>query len=277
MVHRVLVGVDGSEPSRAALAWSVRRARALGVPLVLAHVVDPSDPASSADEALAERELAALAETDVCASAVTLEGSLAWALGHVATADDWVVVGTHKTGFLHGRVLGSRAVQVALAVPTSVAVIPEIDLRFRRGVLAGIDRAETAAAIALVAGAEAEERGEELTLLESVPSADARREDLPISLAVDAARARYPGLTIRSRVSTRGPAEALLDAARDKALLVLGPGSVDSTRSPIGSVVHDVLLNVTAPVLVARPLECRIGSPAAAEVRAAVPVGSDVR
>jgi nucleotide-binding universal stress UspA family protein len=53
-------------------------------------------------------------------------------------------------------------------------------------------------------------------------------------------------------VSGRPPAEALLDAARDKALLVLGPGSTGPVRSPIGSVTHDVLLNVNAPVLVAR-------------------------
>jgi nucleotide-binding universal stress UspA family protein len=69
-----------------------------------------------------------------------------------------------------------------------------------------------------------------------------------------AARERRPSLVIRTRQSTRGAAEALLDAARDKALLVLGPGSQDPDRSPIGSVLHSVLLNVNAPVIVARPV-----------------------
>ena len=48
-----------------------------------------------------------------------------------------MVVGTHKIGFLHGRVLGSRSVQITSTVPCSVAVIPEVDLRFRRGVVGG--------------------------------------------------------------------------------------------------------------------------------------------
>ena len=74
-------------------------------------------------------------------SAILLEGPLAWALAELSTVDDLVVVGTPaKTGFLYGRVLGSRSVQVALAVvPTRVAVIPEVDLRFQRGVVTGIE------------------------------------------------------------------------------------------------------------------------------------------
>ena len=56
-------------------------------------------------------------------------------------------------------------------------------------------------------------------------------------------------------VAARPPAAALLDSARDKALLVLGPGSLEPVRSPIGSVVHDVLLNANAPVLISREAE----------------------
>ena len=109
------------------------------------------------------------------------------------------------------------------------------------------------AEVAATAASEAADLGDELTVLQSVPDPTMRRDDLPLAVAVEEATRRFPGLVIRSRISTRPPAEALLDAARDKALLVLGPGSTRAARSPIGSVIHSVLLNVTAPVLVARP------------------------
>jgi len=266
MDGRYIVGVDGSSPSDAAVAWAVQRARRDGAPIVLAHVRDPEAGMMGEDFARDEERrgtdilrgvLDGLVGSGLAVSMVVLDGPLPWALAQAVTVHDVVVVGTHKIGFLHGRVLGSRSVQVAATVPCTVTVVPEVDLRFRRGVVAGIDREETAAAIARAAAAEADARGEELVIVQSVRKTRIPRSELPLATAVAAARAAYPSLQIRSRVSERPPAEALLDAARDKALLVLGPGSTDAARSPIGSVLHDVLLNVNAPVLVARPADAR--------------------
>jgi nucleotide-binding universal stress UspA family protein len=78
------------------------------------------------------------------------------------------------------------------------------------------------------------------------------RSDLAIGEAISRAREAFPDLVIRSRVAGRPAAEALLDSARDKALLILGPGSLDPEGSPIGSVLHDVLLNANSPVLISR-------------------------
>lgn len=265
MRGRYVVGVDGSSPSDAALKWAVQRAERDGAPIVLAHVRDPEAGMMGQDfareeesrgTALLSRLMGELVGTDLDVSMLLLDGPVAWALAGAVSAHDIVVIGTHKIGFLHGRVLGSRSVQIASTVPCSVAVIPEVDLRFRRGVVAGIDREQTASSIASAAAAEAHDRGEELVIIQAA-SGDLRRADLPVSTAVAAARSSFPDLLIRSRVSGRPPAEALLDAARDKALLVLGPGSTEPLRSPIGSVTHDVLLNVNAPVLVARRPEDR--------------------
>jgi nucleotide-binding universal stress UspA family protein len=154
-------------------------------------------------------------------------------------------------------VLGSRSVQFALAARGSVAVVPDADPRFRDGVVAGIDRAETAALIATRAAREARDRGMRLTLIHSVPP-DAvgprrARVEGPLVIAAEAARTVGDVLEIRSRISTRPPAEALLDASRASALLVVGPGSTAAHRSPLGSTLHAVLLNANAPVLVVRP------------------------
>src|SRR6185437_2511469 len=113
--------------------------------------------------------------------------------------------------FLHGRVLGSRGVQIAAAVSCTVAVIPEVDLRFRRGVVAGVDRTGTAATIARTAAGEADARGEELLLVQASPERGARlttadRADLALGEAVATAREYFPDLVIRSRVAARPPA-----------------------------------------------------------------------
>ena len=97
-----------------------------------------------------------------------------------------------------------------------------------------------------------------LTLVHAVPPevVDTQRANLesPLVLAAEAAREVEGMLEIRSRLSTRVPAEALLDASRGSALLVVGPGSGAETHSPLGTTLHAVLLNANAPVLVVRPV-----------------------
>lgn len=263
MDGRYVVGVDGSAPSAGALRWATDRALREQAPLVLAHVRDPEAGMMGEDFALEESRrtsellsglLGELAPTGLEVSATVLEGPVTTALADFVTAQDIVVIGTHKVGFLHGRVLGSRSVQIAASAPCSVAVIPDVDLRFRRAVVVGVDRLDTASEIARVAAAEAETRGEELVIIQADLPAGRPRHELPLTIAVAAVRDSFPSLVVRSRVSARPAAEALLDAALDKSLLVIGPGATGPYRSPIGSVLHDVLLNVNAPVLVTRPV-----------------------
>src|SRR6478752_7405991 len=45
--HGVLVGVDGSAASKAALAWATREAAMLNVPLTLVHIVVPVLPTAT--------------------------------------------------------------------------------------------------------------------------------------------------------------------------------------------------------------------------------------
>jgi nucleotide-binding universal stress UspA family protein len=261
MTSRYVVAIDGSRPAAAALRWAVHRARSDGGALVLVHVQD--DEAEDEAVRLGAQLLAGTAdrlsveEPGLTVSTRLLGGPVAHALASFVRSDDMLVIGTGKTGFLHGRVLGSRSVQIAIAASCTVAVIPDVDLRFRRGVVAGVDRHGTAAAIGRSAAREANSRGEELLLVQAAPdlgtqSTASVRSDLAIGEAISRAREAFPDLVIRSRVAGRPPAEALLDSARDKALLILGPGSLDPERSPIGSVLHDVLLNANAPVLIDR-------------------------
>lgn len=256
MYSRYVVGVDGSPPSRAAVEWAAERAQREGTPVLLAHVDEPEggmmgrDFASGelrAGESLLADMASSLAGRGFDVTTTLLSGPVSWALAELAAPSDLLVVGTHKTGFLHGRVLGSRSVQIAAAARCSVAVIPDADLRFRRGVVVGLDSADDAPEVARAAAEEADARGEDLSVIRAIPG---RGEAAHAVELLDAVRATFPELVVRTRESRRQPAEALLDASRDKALLVVGPGSAE--RSPIGSVLHDVLLNLNAPALIAR-------------------------
>jgi nucleotide-binding universal stress UspA family protein len=258
---RYIVGIDGSAPSDAAVAWALRRSLRDLAPLVLVHVVDAEAGRMGADfrreaEERGRQLLVAtqsrLADEGVETETALLEGSVPWELTRSATPDDILVVGTHKTGFSSGRVLGSLSVQIAAASSCTVAVIPGTDVRFRRGVVAGIDRVETARHIAELAAREAADRGDELTLLHAVhPGDDGILADPALQTALAHVRTLHPLLVVQARHSTRSPSAALLDIARAQALLVIGPGSTGIERSPIGTVVHEVLLNANAPVLVA--------------------------
>jgi nucleotide-binding universal stress UspA family protein len=267
---RYIVGIDGSAPSEAALAWAIARAIRDSAPLVLVHVVDAEAGRMGADfrgEALKTgrsllEDVRARVATErplLAVEAELREGSAPWELTRFAAPDDVLVVGTHKTGFSSGRVLGSLSVQIAAASRCTVAVIPSTDVRFRRGVVAGIDREETALHIVDLAAREAAGRGDELNLLHAGrPHEGLVVDGDALEAALARARSAHPGLVVRSRRSPRSPSAALLDMARSKALLVIGPGSTGTERSPIGSVVHEVLLNANGPVLVAGvPAETR--------------------
>ena len=122
------VGADGSGPSRAAIRWALARAVGESSPVVFVHVVDDEWGLLGAGYAAeAERRARDLLDVELAEAgrrypgadvgARIVHGSPAWTLAGLPSVDDLLVVGTHKTGFLHGRVLGSRSVQVAAAAP----------------------------------------------------------------------------------------------------------------------------------------------------------------
>ena len=246
MPGRYVVAVKGPGHAGAAHTWATDHAAAAGAPLLAVHVVGEAAPASAARAAEPpprDRDTA------------TLQGPINPALASFVNEDDVLVLGTDKTGFLHSRVLGVRGLQIASVVSSSVAVIPDVDLRFRSGVVAGIDREGTAAGVAYAAAAEAAALSQPLQLIHSsftggsTTGVDARTV---LTVARSSVERRWPDLAVRTRMTARPPAEALLDASRNATLLVVGPGRAP-VDTPFASVVHDVLININAPVLIARP------------------------
>jgi nucleotide-binding universal stress UspA family protein len=278
MTAKILVGIDGSSPSRAAVRWAVTRAAATASAVTLVQVLDDEWGIIGA-EMLAEVERGAIrlvdAEADYARSlipgvpiAVTrLRGDPMIELAIASLDAELVVVGTHKTGFLHGRAFGSRSLQLAASAHSPVAVIPEAFSSLGHGVVVGIDDSSASHAALAFGADEAERGGQELVLVRAwklpdlhgdhtgaLSAAEARQQASAERLmmdAVTAVHASHPALVVRCRSMRRAAAEALVDASTTANLLVIGSSRRHGVeQNALGSVSHDVLLNLAIPTLI---------------------------
>lgn len=253
-MNRVVVGVDGSPPSIAALDWAAAYAARTGRSLELLHVLDDEWGAEGAEYARGEErraaeQLSAAADRASSVSAATtrmVHGSPAQELARAVSRTDLLVVGSHKTGYVRGRAMGSLGVRLAALANSSVLVVPNAPYAGQtRGVILGVGPDPSPAA-SEVAADEAAAFAESLTLVSAAPDPDRVRAVVALDLAEQVIEERRPGLQRIRRIVERRPADALLDASRGARLLVLGAPRV------AGGVTHDVLLNAVCPVYIAR-------------------------
>lgn len=128
----VLVGVDGSPASTAALVWALREAEAHGAPLTLLYVVDPLSAAygtyeRSIEEAEGQlnKAVAELGHTPQVRIDLGAEiGRPPAVLVRRAKDADMLVVGSRGQGGVKGLVLGSVSTAVVHSCPVPVVVIP---------------------------------------------------------------------------------------------------------------------------------------------------------
>lgn len=278
MSGTILVGVNGTDPSRAALRWAMKRAAAVGAKVSVAHVIDDGWATIGArmigdlrDDAQRlvekEAEYARRLTHDVVIHTQLLRGSLMQELIAASDSADMVVVGTHKTGFIHGKVFGSRSLWLAAAAHAPVAIIPQTSQRDGRGIVVGVDDSQAGRLAVRFAAIEAERARETLTLLRAFVAPDptnktddVRREltrhiEARTSATLSDASALVGSVAAnvetRSRGIRRPAAEALVAASASAALLVIGCSRrEDSHQVMVGSVSHDVLVNLTGPTVV---------------------------
>ncbi|MGB3184621.1 MAG: universal stress protein [Ornithinimicrobium sp.] len=133
--RRIVVGIDGSECSVAALQWGVDQARLVGaevhavmawtvpISIYLTPVYREEDYERDA-ERLMDRVLASMADhTDgVIVRKHMVAKSAGLALGRAAEGADMLVVGSHGSGFLQGMHMGSVANYCAHHAPCPVLI-----------------------------------------------------------------------------------------------------------------------------------------------------------
>lgn len=257
-IEHILVGIDDSAPSSAALEWAAQRATDTGRELTIAHVID-DEWSTIGWGARADARLRADLLLQRCAASVRalqprllvnvsiLYGSPIPELASAAETAALVVLGTHKTGYLRGRAFGSRSLQLAAIAPVSVAVVPESSRSRRRGIVAGIGPHDADGSVLTFAAAEAERTGAKLTLVHSLDTTTATHTPVPDYASTGVHAFALSSTPTRTRFVQKPPSAALLDAALNAELLIIGNSSRDGALGPIG---YDILLNITAPTVI---------------------------
>lgn len=256
----ILVGIDGSIASRAAISWAIARAGDLRAEVFLMNVVDDewgtiSDrdlrELRSDAERLAARELAFAREaTDgVPVTAGIDVGAPMIELATSASAHESVVIGSHKTGSFHGYALGTRGLQLAAMSPVPVAVVTASAGNGRSGVVVGAGNAPGWIRAVRFALDEAARLGQPLTVIRS--DRDRPFDDRSLSTLTDAA-AEASTVDLVLRRSTVPAGQALADASGRAVLTISGRPTEPGARGfrPLGRTNSELLLNAGGPVVI---------------------------
>jgi len=266
----VVVGVDGSDGCRSALAWAAAEAAAAGADLHVVTAVDhrPSDRVRRR----AERTVAALA-ADVDGvvppeqlSHAVYDGAPERELLDNLHGARMLVVGKRGLGTLSRMFVGSTSLALAGRSPVAVAVVPTgWDQAAHRDepVVVGVEPDRPHHRLMHLAFRRAERLGVPLVLVHGweppgTPPAEAHDVETEgdaharFEAAVTVWRNRFPAVNARTSATSKHPAVAVLDEADSGAQLVL-LGRHHSNRFAgfgFGSVTRAVLHYAHVPVLV---------------------------
>ena len=281
-VRPILVGVDGSPESVAAARWAMAEAAMRGRPLVIVCVYywpAPALPLSRQPADLTEDKLRQEADrvvadviaairdpdVDVPITASTVIGLPAYKLIELSERVSMLVVGHRGHGGFTGLRLGSVAANVAAHSSCPVAVIrsgsPKVTAV--RTVLVGVDGPESADAVLGFAFDEASRRECDLRAMTAherpnwLTGSEVR--DWPATAAANLSalvrpwQEKFPQVPVEQLVSPERPAAALIGAAAQADLLIVGSrGHGGFAGLLLGSVSQQVINHAPVPVVVVR-------------------------
>lgn len=279
----VVVGVDGSPASLAAVQWATDEAVRAGVPVRIVFVLnrDPyqlrrfPDPelddqlTRGATKVLAEAEQIAHARSEnVTVTTQLLEGVPGEVLRDQAAKATELVIGTRGMGGFARLVVGSISMQVAGRATGTVVVVPHLPDLTKGEVVVGVDDSPECLPALTYAFEQAARRGATLRALHAwepevypyAPDIAYNMEETRIAhqTAVASllakARAEYPTVEVIEDIRRAHPVEALAAASEGADLLVVGShGRGPVTATVLGSVSRAVLHHTRCPVAVVRP------------------------
>ncbi|MEV4624228.1 universal stress protein [Asanoa sp. NPDC049573] len=282
---RIVVGVDGSDPSIAAARWAASEAQQTGATLVLVHAFEWDWPAARFDGGTVLREWAeqkanttladAASVVAAVAPGVTVErkavtGSPGPALIEAGADSSMIVVGNRGRGGFGSLLLGSVGQRLATHAPAPVVVV-----RGRRdlgngAVVVGVDGSPSSLD-ALAAGfrAAAARSARLIAVRAYLPPTppwgvnvepvvyDVAERDAELKAELDELlapwREKFPDVATETLVAHGGAAGVLVGLSHTAQLLVVGTcghGSVAGTLT--GSVALQLVHHADAPVLIVR-------------------------
>ncbi|MET0423782.1 MAG: universal stress protein [Actinoplanes sp.] len=249
MKPRVIVGVDGSAGSTAAVRWAAAEARRRDADL---RVVTAYHQQSAADEERAAILHDAVTQARSIAPELDVRclarpGYAVPVLVQASVEALLLVVGTRGSAGLPGRPAGSVSSQVALHARPPVVVVRGRIIALEGSVVVGVDDGPGAAAVLAQAF--------EVAALHVAPL-----------LAVTAGRApkegddnllapwlrKYPKVTAERRVVDGHPDRVLVELSRQARLVVVGSRGHGFEGKLLGAVGDRLLQRADCPVLIAR-------------------------
>ncbi|MCJ1697917.1 universal stress protein [Rathayibacter caricis] len=274
MNAQLVVGWDGSASARRALEWALTQK---AESILLVKVVDGLDRFSGddlsadprADGAVSVETAAADAERANPGAVVhsrVLTGHPVEQLARLSGPDTLLVVGDRRRTLLPLRGGWSIGARLAAKAAGPVAIITEDTAGDGTGVLVGIDDSDDARAALEFAASWAARMQQTLHVLHAWRTPYLWNDRVPPGIlfqeiatqhaelladAVAEARRLHPGLVIEGHEVDGVAARSLIEAASGRALLVVGDGGVSGLeRMLIGSVGHDILVNLAVPTVI---------------------------
>ncbi|MGP4057301.1 universal stress protein [Mycobacterium sp. 4D054] len=287
--YGIVVGVDGSPDSAAAVQWAAQEALLSGIPLTLLCVVAPtvvSWPMAPLQETVAEcqrqnaedalvhareavRSIAVEAGREIAVTTEVQYSPPVPALVDASKKAHMVVVGSRGIGRLAKLVLGSVSGGLVHHAHGPVTVVHTRDGRLpdpAAPVVLGIDGSPVSEQATAVAFDEAAARKVDLVAVHvwkdiagpplhgQVWDNQSRQAEEVLAERLAGWQERYPDVRVHRRVEFDDPARRLIDASRTAQLLVVGShGRGGFAGMLLGSVGSAVVQSVDVPVTVVRP------------------------
>jgi nucleotide-binding universal stress UspA family protein len=283
MDNAIVVGVDGSEPSKRALQWAAEEAVRRGARLDVVHAwtvpfslipngfADPKSyeavAAAALDEAVASLGDTKLAALDI--ERVLVDGPAADCLLQASAGGELLVVGSRGHGGFVGLLMGSVSQRVVAHATCPVVVVPPTwKADWNRRIVVGIDGSGASYRALQWTVAEAARRHLRIDVVNAYddgivmpfgPVPVVHRADLEkssqmllettVARALDGADAR--DVPVELIPAPHRPARALLDVADGADLLVVGSrGHGTFAGSLLGSVSQQCVHHAPCPVVV---------------------------
>ena len=287
--YGIVVGVDGSAASNAAVVWAARDAAMRNVPMLLVHMFNSfvptfpqipmptgaplwqeDDGRRDLDQAVKIAHEAVPAQHSIEITGEVRYSPPALTLIELSEQAEMIVIGSTGRGAVERVLLGSVSSAVVRRAKCPVAVIHEEASQLppsqHAPVLVGIDGSPASEVATGIAFDEASRRGVELRALHAwsdreyfeLPEYEWRtvRQEAERNLAECLAgwQERYPDVRVDRLIVRNRPARQIVEQSESAQLVVLGShGRGYVTGMLLGSVSNAVVQSVRVPVIVACP------------------------